>query len=328
MGLRQLPSGTWQYREQIDGKRYEVTFPKKPTKRQIDDAIFEKRKAHPKITSTDTFKQGALAYIESKDHILSPSTINSYYSLIRNLSDDFLALRIADIETLDIQREINTYAEKRSPKSVKNASGFITVVMHSYRPDMFINTKLPQNIKKEILIPTDAEVEQIVAELKDTPYEAATLLCMMGLRRSEAISITADDIKKVGSDYFLNIDKGTVVNAHGEYVTKTTKTVSSTRTIFLPPYLAELILRQGKAYEGFPNSILRNLKRIQKRLGIKETSLHALRHYYVSHAHALGIPDATIAKSVGHKNISTTQAIYTHAKTDMQLSYEKKATPF
>lgn len=328
MALRQLPSGSWLLQKQIDGKRYNITFPKKPTKREIEDALFERRKSHPKITSTDTFKDGALAYIESKDHILSPSTIASYHSLIRNLSDAFLALRIADIETLDIQREINTYAETRSPKSVKNASGFITVVMHSYRPDMFINTKLPQSVKKETLIPTDEEAMQIINELKDTPYEAATLLCMMGLRRSEAISVTADDIHKSGSDYFLTIDKGTVTNGHGEYVTKTTKTVSSTRTIYLPPYLAELIIRQGKAYEGFPNSILRNLKRIQKRLGINVTSLHALRHYYVSHAHALGIPDATIAKSVGHKNISTTQAIYTHAKTEMQLSYEKKASLF
>ncbi len=319
MNVRKLPSGNYFARKMIDGVSYTFTFDHKPTKRELEDALYEKRKSTFVSNVKNSFRECALNYIESKKAVLSPSTINSYESIIKNLSEEFLNMKISKINALAIQKEVNDYSVGRSPKTVKNASGFISAVVWFYKPDMPIKTKLPQNVKVETYIPTDDEVETLIEALKGSPYEAVILLTILGLRKSEALAITASDI----DGNILTVNKALVVNSQGEYVLKTTKTESSTRKIYIPDHLRDLILSKGKAYKGFPGNILRELHRIQDRNGLKRCKLHALRHYYVSKAHAMGVPDASIAAAVGHKSIATTQRIYTHAQTDKQIAYEQ-----
>lgn len=318
--MRRLESGHYQVRKMVDGISKSITFDHKPTQREVNDAFAKLFK--DKCTLKGTFKDYAEEYLEIKSNVLSPTTIINYKSILRNLSCAFLALRFDHLDASDIQREINTYAVGKSPKSVKNASGFITTVCRTYRPDMTINTKLPQSVRIDTYIPTDSEVNMLVEEIKGSPYEAVILLMLHGLRKSEAISITAADI----NNNILTIDKASVVNEDGIYREKTTKTETSTREIYIPPYLANLICQNGCAYQGFPGNILRYLHRTQDKLGINRCKLHALRHYYVSKAHSLGVPDATIAKSVGHSNIATTQRIYTHPQSDKQTDYEVKVS--
>lgn len=319
-GLRKRECGSWIYQKQIDGRRFSLTFDHKPSQKEIDAALFEKRKEAPSVTIKNSFRECANEYIASKSNVLSPSTINAYRSILRNLSDSFCGTSLDHITALTIQREINTYSVNRSPKSVKNASGFITVVMWAYKPDMPIRTKLPQAVKTETYIPTDDEAQKLMDALKGSKYECVILLCMMGLRRSEAIAVTADDL----NGNILTIDKAIVVNDQNEYVEKTTKTTSSTRSIFLPPYLVNLLKTQGKAYDGFPGNILRELHRVQDRIGVPRCKLHALRHYYVSMAHSMGVPDAYIMEAVGHSSIETTRNIYLHAQKDKSVEMQKK----
>lgn len=318
--MRRLASGHWQVRKMVDGISHSITFEHKPTRREITDAFSDAFKDNCKIKGT--FYDYALEYLDIKSNVLSPTTILNYRSILRNISSAFLALNLAQIGVSDIQREINTYAIGRSPKSVKNASGFITVVCRTFRPDIAINTKLPQSVRVETYIPTDDEVQTLLEAIKGSHYEAVILLMLLGLRRSEAISVTPSDI----NGNTLTINKATVLSEDRKFREKTTKTESSTREIYIPDYLVNLINQQGCAYKGYPDAILKYVYRTQDRLGIHRCKLHALRHYYVSKAHSLGVPDATIAKSVGHSNIATTQRIYTHPQTDKQTEYEVKVS--
>lgn len=323
-GLRRLPSGNWFLRKTINKKAYSFTFDHKPGKREIEEVLAEARRESEALIK-GTFKQAALQFIEDRSNTLSPATINSYKSILRNLSDGFLNSKIAQISQVTIQKEINTYALNRSPKTVKNASGFITVVMWAYRPQMDIRTKLPQKVDVETYIPTDDEVRKLVKGIKGSEYEIVILLCLLGLRKSEAIAVKATDVIRNDDGYYLKIDKALVVNDDGKYREKITKTTSSKRKIWLPADLAEMILAKGYAYKGFPGNILRYLHRTQDKLGINRCKLHALRHYYVSHCQAIGIPVAVASASVGHSNISTTLNIYTHAEQDKLVSQQQKA---
>ena len=186
---------------------------------------------------------------------------------------------------------------------------------------MTIHLKLPQKEKVDTYIPTDAEVEKILEAVKGSPYEIAIWLAVCGMRKSEIIAITSEDL----NGNMLTISKAKVINDKHEYVEKTTKTTSSTRTIWIPDYVADLLRRKGFAYEGFPGNILRDLHRVQDRLGINRCKLHALRHYYVSHAHSCGVPDAYIAEAVGHASINTTRNIYLQAQQDKSIEMQKKA---
>lgn len=324
MKIYHLASGNYNVRLTRNKQHYSFTFKHKPTKKEIEAELIKRMTDKDICTIKDSFEKCATEYIQAKSNVISPSTENSYYSILRNLSDTFVCLSMAQITALDVQREINYYSIGRSPKSVKNASGFISLVMKTYRPEMKLETKLPQSIKKELYIPTDEEVHKLTEAIKGSEYECIILLCIMGLRKSEALCITSDDL----DGNMLTINKAKVVNKEGDYVMKTTKTTSSTRTIYIPDYLRDLINERGKVYEGFPGNILRHLHRTQDSLGIPRCRLHDLRHYYVSMAHTQGIPDIYIAKAVGHSSTETTRKIYLHAQKDKELDMQEKAASF
>ena len=86
--------------------------------------------------------------------------------ILHNLSATFTKKTIANITNLDVQREINDYSKTRSPKTVRNANGFISAVMKMFSPQTIINTTLPQNIKKSAYIPKDEDVKAIITASK------------------------------------------------------------------------------------------------------------------------------------------------------------------
>jgi integrase len=189
---------------------------------------------------------------------------------------------------------------------------------------MIIKTKLPQGIKPKITIPSDENVHKHIEYIRGSKYECAILLCMLGLRRSEMLAVTADKLQ----GNILTIDAALVSNDDGEFILKTTKTTSSTRQIWVPDYVADLIQKNGVAFDGFAGNVLRYLHRAQDALGLPRCRLHDLRHYYVSMSHSLGIPDAYIQQAVGHSSIQTTRNVYLHAQTEKIEDMERRAAGF
>lgn len=87
-----------------------------------------------------TFRQAAEKYVTIKENVLSPSTIKEYSEMPKRLSSLFCDMLISDITQLDIQKEINSIAKTRSPKTVRNYHGFISAVLGTFRPDLNIST--------------------------------------------------------------------------------------------------------------------------------------------------------------------------------------------
>lgn len=236
------------------------------------------------------------------------------------MSDTFLALDLAHITQLDVQMEISSYAKNHAPKSVNNVHGFISAVLDFYRPDFKLHTTLPQKVKPTYHIPTDDEVKKLIAAVKGSDLELIVLLGICGLRRSEALAITPDDI----DGNMLSINKAIVQNKDEEYIIKhITKTTSSTRRIWIPDYLVKLIKKSDCIYSKSPSNVVKELHHVQDRLGIQRFRLHDLRHYYVTFSHAQGISDASIAETVGHSSTATTRNIYLHAQEDKQSGIQK-----
>lgn len=318
MKIEKLPSGSYRIRKMYKGKTYTIVTDYKPTQKDaiqlladlLDKDIHQRQRA--------SFKSSANKYIEIKTNVLSPSSINGYKCILRNLSDDFLSLDINEITPIHIQKEINDYSVDRSPKTVRNAHGFISAVLGMFRPDLTISTTLPQKKKNDSYIPSDDDVKRILARAKGTEYEIPLLLATFGLRRSEICALTLDDL----NGNTLTINKALVSNDHGEFVLKSTKTTEGTRKIYIPDYLADLIRSTGKIYDKSPNQIYENLCKYQKELGIPHFKLHSLRHYYASMSHSLGIPDSYIMDSGGWKSDATLKTVYRHAmeskKEEMQ----------
>lgn len=318
MKIEKLPSGSYRIRQQADGKRISITLPYKPTKKEAAQLISEKR------TGTDkqkmTFDAAAKAYIEGKRNTLSPSTIRGYESLRKNIPDTIADKRLGEITAWDVQKYVNDISPDHAPKTVKNAHNFISAVLTTFRPGMELHTNLPQAKKREVYIPTDAEVKKIFDFVKDTEYEIPFRLATYGLRRSEICALTPDDLE--GNT--LTINKALVLNENKEWVVKTTKTVQSTRTIMIDSALSAAIRSQNRIYDGYPNTLYTALQKCLKSLNIRSFSFHTLRHYYASTAHAMGMPDAVIMASGGWKTDHIMKNVYRHEKEDQVSEMQKK----
>ena len=325
MKIEKLPSGSYRVRKMYQGQSYTVTFDHKPSQKEVMQAIAsEMDKIQTDSKTRMTFATAAEKYIASKSNVLSPSTIGGYHSIIRNLSDKFKGFYVNDITGIHIQKEINDYSVGRSPKTVRNAHGFISAVLGTFCPNTVISTTLPQKVKTQEYIPSDEDVKRILAKAKGTNYEIPLLLATFGLRRSEICALTPEDL----NGNTLTINKAIVINDDNEFVQKTTKTTEGTRQIYLPDQLADLIRERGKIYTGFPGSILRYLHRTQDVLGIPRFRLHDMRHYYASMAHFNGIPDSYIMQAGGWKSDTTLKRVYRHAMEDKKESMQKIAADY
>ena len=300
------------------GKTYTIITDYKPTQKDAIQLLAERLDKDIQRVPRSSFENSANKYIEVKANVLSPSSINGYKCILRNLSGEFKSLDMNEITPVHIQKEINDYSIDRSPKTVRNAHGFISAVISMFRPELTISTTLPQKRKNDAYIPSDDDVKRILSRAKGTEYEIPLLLATFGLRRSEICALTLNDL----DGNTLTINKALVSNDQGEFVLKSTKTTEGTRKIYIQDYLADLIRSTGKIYDKSPNQIYENLCKYQKELGMPHFKLHALRHYYASMSHSLGIPDSYIMASGGWKSDTTLKTVYRHAmeskKEEMQ----------
>lgn len=302
MNIRKLPSGSYQIRQMVKGKEYSVTLDHKPTMYEAEQLIKEKSD-----TKNITFEKACRNYIDAKSNILSPSTIVSYESIIRNTSNDLLKTKLPNLNNQIIQQEVNEYAAHHSSKSTRNFNGFLMSVVKFYALNIK-SPNLPPKTPKKVFIPSEEQIKLIYDEIKGTKYEVAIILASMGLRRSEICALTIDDL----NGNTLTINKALVYDKNKQWIVKETKTEDSTRTIQVPDYVADLIREQGYVYEGFPGQIYKRLTDIEKKLGIPHFSLHKMRHFFASYMHQLGYTDKQIQAFGGWKTDGVMKTVYQH----------------
>lgn len=236
--------------------------------------LIDKKKTGPSMTVGQAIDR----YIESKDAVLSPSTIRGYKSLRKNV---FLPIQDISLHALTqdaVQRFINALAKDHSPKYIANTHGLLSAAVTAYRPDMILGTTLPQKEKKEINIPTMEEIQFLAGKAEGTKFELPFLLAAwMGLRTSEIRGLTWDCIH----GNILHIKQAIVEGEDGP-VLKSTKSYSGNRKIRIPPYILELIDQQPHRDEYIVhytrNALYNHLRRMCERYGLPHYRFHDLRH--------------------------------------------------
>lgn len=299
--------------QMVDGVRYRITLDHKPTQSEALK-LLAKEIENDTISEDMPFKRACDLYIDSKSNVLSPSSIRGYRGIMKQLSPNFMNTKLSDMTLPVVQTEINRYTVDRSPKSVRNMSGFVMGVLKYYGIQI-PSPKLPQKEKKIPYIPTVEEVTRIMEASRDSKYEVALYLCGKGLRRSEVCACVPEDIK----GNILTVNKAMVQDEHEKWHIKTTKTTESTRTIELDADIVELINKQGYIFDGYPSSINMYLHSLQDKLGIERFSLHKLRHFFASYLHYIGFSDKPIQNSGGWKSSNVLNSNY------KQLMEEEKS---
>lgn len=166
------------------------------------------------------------------------------------------------------------------------------------------------------------EITRILKAITGTELRAAIyLLLMTGMRRDELLHLEWTDI-----DYKRNCLH---VQPKADWVPKDYEA----RTIPINGQVKEVLLglsgQDGYVIEQcHPSSLSRAFQRVLKKVGIKNASLHTLRHTYASHLVMSGVDLPTVRKLLGHSEIKTTMRYAHLAPEHLQDAVKKLGKTF
>lgn len=329
MEIEKLPSGKYRIRMRENGQRYSMTVPYKPTQKQAYELLREKIDHPTGKYDTLTFEAAANSYIDTKNGVLSPSTIRGYKAILKNMDKSFTSLHLNEIDQVTLQKFVNDYAKEHSPKSCRNVHGFVSAVFSMFCPSIVFHTTMPQKVRvRGEYTPTEDEVRRLLEHAKEHNKKHWIILSLacLSLRRSEISGLSIEDLD---DDNTLHIHKSLVENSDGKFVIKeTNKTDTSTRDIIIPSELADAIREQGYITNMMPNATDQWMRRHLPQLGIPQFGIHRLRHFFASYAHNSGeFTDAQIQAIGGWKTDHVFKEIYRHAM-DVDESKRKIANKF
>lgn len=312
MTIEKISGTSYRITQMYEGKRYRVTVPYKPTHKEAIQLMAEKIDIADKCTDKTSFANCAKEYVEMKKNVLSPRSVREYKLYPARLPSWFIEMPISKIEQADVQRCINELAIDKSPKTVRSLHGFISAVLKSKRKDLVLDTTLPQKVKKDLYIPSKSDVKELLTYTADKQpmfYVPIALASSCGLRRSEILALTVDDIQ----DGEIYVHSALVEDEDGEWVNKTTKTTSSTRRVPIPKDIEDAIKEQGYVYRGGAQSISNFMKRAQNELQMEEFSLHKLRHFFASQLLTNGVPMKDVQALGGWETDAVLKEVYAHS---------------
>lgn len=301
MTTSKLPSGKYRTRIYIDGKQLSFTA---ETKRESIRLANQAMNMHS--FSRITIMQCVDAYIEAKEKMLSPATIREYKNT-RKYFEPIAHIKTDKIKRADIQKFVSDLSINHSPKTVKNIYGVLSASLDLIC-DLRFKIDLPKKQLIDYNIPSEREF-QLLIENASPELRKCILLAGIGtLRRGEISALTFADLN--GND--LHVHSCMVKNEFNEWVIKQPKTTTSNRHVILPSFVVDL-LGEGKPdahiVSMLPVSITDAFCDLRDSLGL-HCRFHDLRHYSISLAHSLGIPDKVMMDKSGICNDSTFKKIY------------------
>lgn len=321
---KKLPSGRWRIQLMQDRHRISRTFDTEKEALYWATGVKIREKEAESSPQNITVTAAVDRYIESKSAILSPSTIAGYKKIQKNLMSEISNIKLGALTQERVQRWVNTLARCKSPKTVGNAHGLLSAVLAEYRPSMALHTTLPQKVKVEIQIPSEAELTAILKASAGTKYELPIYLAAwMGLRQSEILGLTWDCIN--GDQ--LQIKQAIVMGEDGP-TEKGTKTYSGTRSIRLSAQIKALLDAQPHTKEHIVTlsgkAIYSGFSRICVKAGVPHFRFHDLRHANASAMLAIGIPDKYSMKRMGHATNNMLKTTYQHTIKEKEKEFDDR----
>ena len=326
--IEKLPSGSYRAQIQIDGKRRSITGSSvKEVEREVAALKLGIKKA-PKTAGT--LGDAIDRYIESRENVLSPSTICGYREVRRNRFQAYMGKKMASMDARAVQAMIDAESRICGPKTVRNAWGLVKAAIEAETGEHYA-VRLPQAPPAERPFLDADEIKVFLAAIHATRYEIPALLALSSLRASElaALKWTDVDLKK----RLIHVSGSVVVNSEYKLVEKkTNKNRSSTRTIPIIEPLYQALMqvdpKTGKVVTLSTSQARRAINAICNQSGLPQVGLHGLRHSFASLAYYLAIPEKIAMEIGGWSNIQTMRGIYTHIAKNDRAHYESAFMSF
>ena len=281
-----------------------------------------------------------------KDIILpqiEETTAYGYRGMIENyLKPQLGEIRLQKLTARDIQQYYTwLMGEKElSPNTVIKHHNLLTNTLNAAERQEYITknpmraVSPPKKRQREAKFYTPEQLGILLDKAVGTRLELPVFICAyLGLRRGELCGLRWSDVDLEHQTITI---ENTRTQAGKKEIEKGTKTASSTRTLYLPDTLCDMlkaarehqqacraeyknayddndyvvVMEDGRPFR--PNYLSELFGKFLADNDLPTIVLHELRHTFASLSNQAGIPAYNIGKALGHSTPATTQKIYTH----------------
>lgn len=281
-----------------------------------------------------------------KDIILpqiEETTAYGYRGMIENyLKPQLGEIRLQKLTARDIQQYYTwLMGEKElSPNTVIKHHNLLTNTLNAAERQEYITknpmraVSPPKKRQREAKFYTPEQLGTLLDKAVGTRLELPVYICAyLGLRRGELCGLRWSDVDLEHQTITI---ENTRTQAGKKEIEKGTKTASSTRTLYLPDTLCDMlkaakenqqayraeyknayddndyvvVMEDGRPFR--PNYLSELFGKFLADNDLPKIVLHELRHTFASLSNQAGIPAYNIGKALGHSTPATTQKIYTH----------------
>lgn len=282
----------------------------------------------------DYFAQWIEVY---KDGAVRERTLDKYWLSHRRLQEIAPNLKLVDTTKLEYQQILNTFAQTHEKATVMDFHHQLKAMLLDAYDEGYIQRdptrkivvkgKEPSEKKSKYL--NEFELKLLLRHLDLSTFPnfdwMILLIAKTGLRFSEALGLTKEDIDL--ERQIINVDKTWDYKSYtGSF--KPTKNAASVRKVPIDWKLAmqlnqviqdlpngEPIFAQKRVFNSTVNNLL---KKHCEELNIPVISVHGLRHTHASLLLFAGVSIASVAKRLGHADMTTTQQTYLHIIQELE----------
>lgn len=269
---------------------------------------------------------------------VSDRTLEKYDLTLRHLQEISPQLLLQDVTRIEYQKIINEFAKKHERATVMDFHHQLKAsLLDAYDEELIrrdptrkvvIKGCSPSKKKQKFL--NEFELKLLLRHLnlgKEVNNDWLILLvAKTGLRFAEALGLTKEDFNFETQEISVN-KTWNYKSAKGGF--KPTKNKSSIRKIQIDWQLAMQFSKllssipAGKpifSYQKrlFNSTVNQQLQNYCEELSIPVISIHGLRHTHASLLLFAGVSVASVAKRLGHANITTTQQTYIHIIQELE----------
>lgn len=327
---RKLKSGSWFIQLRLDGTSVPITSPSKAECRQQAQLIKAEYLAGKRKVDSSSVTLGSLidVYIEKSTPALSPSTVMGYDTIRRCRFQSYMDRPLRDIR--DWQIMINEELATVSVHTVKNAWFLVTAALKDSGRDV-PTVKLPRSPVREMPYLQPEEIPLFLSAIEGDPAELEMLLCLHGLRRSEALAVIRN--RRIDLEKHQIIVSGAVVpdKSHQLVEKDVNKSAASTRIVpIMVPRLTVLVKELNDSGKDWPVHsspiILKHIHTCCTAAGITDVTNHGLRHTFACLGYSLGISERALMELGGWDDPTTMHKIYIRvAQRDKERAKNKIA---
>lgn len=281
-----------------------------------------------------------------KDIILpqiEETTAYGYRGMIENyLKPQLGEIRLQKLTARDIQQYYTWLMDEKelSPNTVIKHHNLLTNTLNAAERQEYITknpmraVSPPKKRQREAKFYTPEQLGILLDKAVGTRLELPVFICAyLGLRRGELCGLRWGDVDLEHQTITI---ENTRTQAGKKEIEKGTKTASSTRTLYLPDTLCDMlkaakehqqacraeyknayddndyvvVMEDGRPFR--PNYLSELFSKFLADNDLPKIVLHELRHTFASLSNQAGIPAYNIGKALGHSTPATTQKIYTH----------------